>query len=109
HYAVAKSKSGADAEVTSVKVQTLSVPMRTMDRARHYEIRERPSDRPYSTMNGTDTIWLGANTSINLNNFPCGQDIATFGQAGIVDSFWSDANSITKAIQEHINKNEHSN
>lgn len=109
HYAVARSKSGADAEVTSVKVQTLSVPMRTMDRARHYEIRERPSDKPYSTMNGTDTTWLGPNTSINLNNFPCGQAIATFGETGFVDSFWSDANSITKAIQKHITKNEPSN
>lgn len=104
HYRVAKSKAEADAEVTNIKVQILTIPMRAMIRSRHYEIVDRESDQVYSTMNGTDDFWLGPNTSINLKNFPCGQTIATFGQTTSTDPFWSDASSIAKTIQEHSNK-----
>jgi hypothetical protein len=101
-YRFVKTNSEADAELKSIKVQKLAIPMNTISHSRHYEISYRDSDHVFSSGNGSDITYVGVEKSVKTENLPCWSTAETFGNNN--DRFWADADMIAKRIQEQISK-----
>ena len=107
-YQIAQGRATADAELQSIKLQKLAIPMQTVIVHRSYEVFDRQSNRfSYSKGTSSDMTYIGVDPGIKLENLPCAGTVEHFA----VDSegAWRDARNIVKNIQTHLDKAAHSN
>jgi len=107
-YQIAQARASADAELQSIKLQKLAIPMQTIIVHRSYEVFDRQSNRfSYSTGTSSDMTYIGVEPGIKLENLPCVGTVEHFA----VDSegAWRDARNIAKNIRTHLDKAAHSN
>jgi hypothetical protein len=97
-YRLVSNLSEADAQLSSIKVERLAIPMRTVDRGVHYEVSDKSSRRfAYSDSGMGSIAYMGPRDLIDPH-LPC--SISTFGDGG--ERYWSEATHIAKMIQEHL-------
>jgi hypothetical protein len=107
-YEIAKERARADAELQSVKMQKLAIPMRSIVVSRSYEVSDRQSNRPLFTgKTSGDVTYMSVDPAVKLENLPCRMTVETFGQEN--DGAWQSARSIAKDIRKHLDKAAHSN
>lgn len=107
-YEIAQERARADAELQSVKMQKLAIPMRSIVVSRSYEISDRQSNRPYSTGRGSGEVtYVSVDSGVKLENLPCRINVETIGQDN--DGAWRIARSIAKDIRKHLDNAAHSN
>jgi len=107
-YEIAQERARADAELQSVKMQKLAIPMRSIVVSRSYEISDRQSNRPFMTgRTSGDVTYVSVDPAVKLENLPCRMTVETFGQEN--DGAWQSARNIAKDIRKHLDKATHSN
>jgi len=107
-YEIAQERARADAELQSVKMQKLAIPMRSIIVSRSYELSDRQSNRPFMTgRTSGDVTYMGVDPAVKLENLPCRMTVENFGQEN--DGAWRSARSIAKDIRKHLDKAAHSN
>jgi hypothetical protein len=107
-YAISQERARADAELQSVKMQKMAIPMRSIVVSRSYEISDRQSNRPFTTgRTSGDVTYVSVDPAVKLENLPCRMTVETFGQEN--DGAWQSARSIAKDIRKHLDKAAHSN
>jgi hypothetical protein len=107
-YEIAQERARADAELQSVKMQKMAIPMRSIVVSRSYEISDRQSNRPFTTGRSSgDVTYVSVDPAVKLENLPCRSTVETFGQDN--DSGWRIARNIAKDIRKHLDKAPHSN
>jgi hypothetical protein len=107
-YEIAHERASADAELQSVKMQKMAIPMRSIVVSRSYEISDRQSNRPYSTGRSSgDVTYVSVDPAVKLENLPCRMTVETFGQEN--DGAWRSARNIAKDIRKHLDNAAHSN
>jgi hypothetical protein len=102
NYQITQARGEADAELKSIKLQKLAVPMRAVTLHRSYEVLDRQSNRFFYTVGSgsSDVTYKGVEPGIKLENLPCGRTIEHF--AVDYDGAWRDARDIAKNIRKHI-------
>jgi hypothetical protein len=108
-YQITQVRSDADAELQSIKLQKLAIPMKAVTVRRSYEIFDRQSSRfSYTTGTGSaDVTYIGVEPGIKLENLPCAVTVEHFAVAS--EGAWQDARTIAKSIKTHLDKATHSN
>jgi hypothetical protein len=103
NYRLVHSRAEADAELKSISLQKLVVPMRILIHSEDYEVFDKNSVRLFSS-NGNSQTYLGVEKSVNVANLPCGSQFDSFGRDDYQDPFWGNAHQIAIKIQEEISK-----
>ncbi len=107
-YQITQARSDADAELQSIKLQKLAIPMKAVTVHRSFEIFDRQSSRSSGMGAGSgDVTYMGVEPGIKLENLPCAGTVEHFA----IDSegAWRDARTIAKTIKIHLDKATHSN
>ena len=106
-YRIAQERGDADAELQSIKLQKLAVPMHIVVANRGFELLDRNSEKFDSSDEYGDHTYVGVEPGINLENLPCRQSLETFGNRP--DGSWDTAHTIAQKIREHLDQTLHSN
>lgn len=106
-YRVTQARGDADAELQSIKLQKLAIPMRTAITNRAYELLDRNAKRFQSGQGFTDVNYIGVVAGINVANLPCRTTVETFHNSP--DRSWDVAHTIAQRIREHLDEASHSN
>ncbi len=108
-YRIEHAHGNADAELQSIKLQKLAIPMHAVISHRDFELLDRNLEQYYSESGEGfgDLTYTGVEPGINLENLPCRQTLENFGNN--YEGPWATARDIAKRIREHLDKAAHSN
>lgn len=105
-YQITEAPTSADARLTNIRLQKLSIPMQAAVVKRTYEVFNRQSKLMFSGSGSGEVTYKGVDPGIKLEVLPCNETVKTFGRDS--DETWRYAHIIAKNVRENLDK-AHSN
>ena len=105
-YQITEAPTSADARLTNIRLQKLSIPMQATVVKRTYEVFNRQSKLMFSGSGSGEVTYKGVDPGIKLEVLPCNETVKTFGRDS--DETWRYARRIAKSVRENLDK-AHSN